>query len=355
MRFSWMWREHEGPLVRLILLPAAFVALFVAGGARLHRALYERGVLARRHLSCRVVSIGNLTTGGSGKTPLAAQLALELQQRGHRVVLASRGYGSRRRTPVSVVSDGRRIVGDLQSSGDEPLLLASRAIGVPVVVGRDRGLAGLRAVAAFDADVLVLDDGFQHHRLARDLEIVAIDGVFAFGNGRVLPRGPLRESASRLDRADALVLVDGPMGAEATAIVERYAASRPRYYAHRKPASLRAFASTEAISPGSLHGMKVGLLAGIAHPENFRRSLEGLGAEVVAERIFADHHRYRAADLRGLARQADIWITTEKDAVKLRGDWLGNVDLRVLRLDLVFQGGSDWVDWIDARLRKATH
>jgi tetraacyldisaccharide 4'-kinase len=319
----------------------------------LHRNLYERRWLRSRRLDCRVVSVGNLVVGGTGKTPIAAWIAARLRERGHRVVLASRGYGRARQEPVTVVSDGRSLCVDPARAGDEPLLMAARAPGVPVLVGPDRGMVGLRAVSLFGAEVLVLDDGFQHHRLARDVEIVSFDGAFGLGNRHLLPRGPLREHPAALSRSHALWVVDPPLSDADAALVALRAPGARRFRARRRPASLRplggpAVAGLDCL--GTLRGMKVGLLASIAHPESFQRTLDSLGAEVVARRSFRDHHRYRAADLRGLTRRAAVWITTEKDAVKIAPSWLGALDLRVLRIELEVEEPEAFLDWLEAQL-----
>jgi len=348
MRTHWIATREQDARWRAALLPLDLAALVYRLGARLHRTLYERRLIEPRRLSCRVVSVGNLAVGGSGKTPLSAWLAARLHERGDRVALATRGYRRRARSgPVTVVSDGRSVYADLSRAGDEALLLAAHAPGVPVLVGRDRSVVGLHAVAAFGSDILVLDDGFQHHRLARDVEIVCFDGAFGFGNRRLLPRGPLREPPSALRLADAVVIVDGPLLATDAALLERAAPGLPQFQARRRPVGLRSLAGDRTTPPEVLAGERVGLLAGLARPDAFRRSLEGLGAEVVAERCFRDHHRYRPADVRSLHREAGIWVTTEKDAAKILPSWLPPAtDLRVLLIELAMEEPERFLTWL---------
>jgi tetraacyldisaccharide 4'-kinase len=323
------------------------------GAAWTHRVLSERRILPRRHLSAHVISVGNLVVGGTAKTPLAGWLAAQLKRRGHRVVLASRGYGRRGEAPVEIVSDGRFVMGSAASAGDEPMLLAAQARGVPVIVGRDRGVVGLRALSAFDADVLVLDDGFQHHRLDRDVDILTFDGRLGLGNRRVLPRGPLREPLAALRRADAIGIVDGPLPEEDEGELERRAPEAHRFETRRRPAALRALAGGPALPLESLAEAEVGLLAAVAQPRSVRRTLEALGARVVAERTFPDHHAYRASDLAGLAAAAPRWITTEKDAVKLVPGWTGAARVEVLAIELAVENPASFLDWLEARLRRA--
>jgi tetraacyldisaccharide 4'-kinase len=208
---------------------------------------------------------------------------------------------------------------------------------------------GQRAVALFGCDVLVLDDGFQHHRLARDVELLVFDGS-GLGSGRLLPRGPLRERLAEAARADALVVVDGPLSERDAAQLAAAAPEAPRFAAARRPTSLRPLRGGAPRAPGWLAGRPVGLVSGLARPAGFRRTVEALGAHVVAERAFADHHRYRARDLRGLAAIAPLWLTTEKDAVKILPSWCEDLDLRVLAIDLDVRAAPDLLDWLSHRL-----
>jgi tetraacyldisaccharide 4'-kinase len=350
VRAAWIYRRRDTPRQRLALAPLWVASWFYALGAWLHRLVWRRWRTPRR-LSCRVVSVGGITVGGSGKTPAAAWLARELHRRGTKTALATRGYARAGREPVRVVSDGRHVRADVEAGGDEPLLLAAHAPGVPVLVGADRAVVGLRAVAVFGTDTLVLDDGFQHHRLARDVEVVVLDGALGFGNRRVLPRGPLREPAGALRRADALVVVDGPLPAEDEAWLARLAPEAPRFAARRHPVSLRPLAGGVRESPAALQGRDVGLLAGIANPDTLRHTVEGLGARVSAVRAFPDHHRYRPRDLAGLGGEAPLWVTTEKDAVKILPPWVGEADVRVLGIDLRVLEGERLLALVEARLR----
>jgi tetraacyldisaccharide 4'-kinase len=348
VRARWILRREEAPLRAALLAPLAWA---YGAGARLHRAVYEHGWRRRARLGCKVVSVGNLGVGGSGKTPTAAWLAAALAARGRKVALATRGYARRGREPVCVVSDGERVLAGVAEAGDEPLLLAAHAPGVPVLVGRDRARVGLRAQSAFAADVLVLDDGFQHHRLARDVELLVVDGGFGFGNAQLLPRGPLREPLALLARAHALGIVDGPLAAEDAARVAALAPSAFRFEARRRPSGLVRLGGGAPEPVSVLAGRPVGLLSGIANPDSLRRSVEALGARVIAERAFPDHHRYRARDLAGLAADASLWVTTEKDALKILPAWAGDADVRVLRIELAVAEPERLLAWLEGRLR----
>jgi len=338
--------------LQLALLPLVPAAWLYAAGAWLHRAVWRRGLRRPRRIGgLKVLAVGNLTVGGSAKTPAAAWIARGLRERGHRTALASRGYGRRSRAPVVVVSDGVHVHGGSAEGGDEPLLLAGLAPGVPVLVGRDRGLVGLHAAGAFGAELLVLDDGFQHHRLARDLDVVMVDGRSGFGNGFTLPRGPLREPPSALRQASAIGIVDGPLSEADDALLRRFAPEAFRFTASRRPRGVRGLAGGAWAPARGLESLRVGLLSGIARPASLRRSVEALGARVVAERVFPDHHRYRPRDVRDLARETPIWITTEKDALKIPTGWVGDADVRVLAITLALDDPKRVLDWLEARLR----
>jgi tetraacyldisaccharide 4'-kinase len=353
VELRWLEDRDESLARQLALAPLDVASWLYASGAWLHRALAESEITRPRRLPVRVVSVGNLVVGGTAKTPLAAWLASQLRRRGNKVALASRGYGRAGGEPVEVVSDGRFVRGTAASAGDEPMLLAAQAPGVPVLVGRDRGLVGLRALSQFGAEVIVLDDGFQHHRLRRDVDLVAFDGRLGLGNRRVLPRGPLREPIGALSRAHAIGVVDGPLPERDERLLAWRAPGAFRFAMWRRPSALRALAGGPPLPLGSLAGEPVGLLAGVARPSSVRRTLEELGADIVAERLFRDHHRFTAGDLAGLAAQAPRWITTEKDAVKLVPSWAAGARIDVLAIELVVDAPDALLDWLEARLRGA--
>ena len=337
-------------------------SVFYGAGAWAHRAFMRKTSAERGRLACAVVSVGGLTVGGAGKTPFAARLALGLHLRGWRVVLASRGYRGSSTLPVSVVSDGSHIHSNVAHAGDESFVLAAHAPGVPVLVGRDRRVVGHHAVSAFDAQIVILDDGFQHHRLARDLDIVCIDGPGGFGNRRLLPAGPLRESIATLRYADWLCVIDGGSDEEASLgeglreakIVGHHERSgREIVWAHRRPLELVSIDQSRQLPLDFLRGQRVGLLSGVARPAFVRRTLEGLGARVVVERRFRDHHAYTPKDCRDLDHSKLMWITTEKDALKILPEWLGEDTLWVLRIEVEIDEEDAVLDRLEARLRSA--
>jgi len=219
---------------------------------------------------------------------------------------------------------------------------------------------GHHAVSAFDAQIVILDDGFQHHRLARDLDVVCIDGPGGFGNRRLLPAGPLREPVSALRYADWLCVMDGHGSDKGSAgeslreakIVESFENSgRHVVWASRHPVELVSLDQSHKLSLDSLRGRRVGLLSGVARPASVRRTVERLGAHVVEERRFRDHHEYTQKDCRDLDHSALMWITTEKDALKILPEWLGNDTLWFLRIEVEIEGEDAVLDRLEACLQ----
>jgi tetraacyldisaccharide 4'-kinase len=290
------WRRR-GTLA-LALLPLAVVFGFAAA---LHRWLFRIGVLRVESLPVPVVVVGNVTAGGTGKTPLVLWLVAELRRRGLHPGIVTRGYGGTGAEPAEVTASS-----DPALSGDEPVLLARRA-ACPVWRGRDRAAAGRALLAAHPScDVIVSDDGLQHHRLARDVEIAVVDGTRGFGNGFLLPAGPLRERVSRLARCDVVVVkepqTDPPAGIH-DAVAMRLVPGRWQ----------RLDNPAVTLDVSAFAGRRVHAVAGIGVPEQFFSTLTAMGADVVPH-AFPDHHAYRAGDL-AFAGDAPIAMT-EKDAVK---------------------------------------
>ena len=288
------------------------------GGVAARNRLYDRGLLRQQKLPCPVVSVGNLTVGGTGKTPTVIFLATLLKENGHRPAVLSRGYGGSANAPVNVVSDGKHILMGWREAGDEPVLIARAAPGIPVLTGSRRLLTGRAAVETFGAEILILDDGFQHRPLFRDIDMVLLAAARPFGNGFLLPRGPLREPPDALRRADILLRTGGAENVEPL----REAASLPSFRAIHKPQGLVAGGTGRIEMVEALLGQKVFAFAGIGSPEAFRRSLTELGAAVVGFRVFPDHHPYDLSDIENLRRLAaesgaERIVTTEKDAVRL--------------------------------------
>jgi tetraacyldisaccharide 4'-kinase len=301
--------------------------------------LYRTRILKDRHLGCLVISIGNLTVGGTGKTPVVEKFARALQNGGRRVAILSRGYKSvdtrkkrgwlakltRRgsNNPPRVVSDGKRILLDSATSGDEPYMLASNLKGVAVVVDKDRVKGGLYAIKKLRADTLLLDDGLQYLHLKHRLDIVLIDRQAPFGNEYLLPRGTLREPPDNLRRANYIFITkcSGEPNDELIERIRKYNRTAEIIECAHRPLYLRHIYKDESLPLDYLQGLYVGSICGIAAPESFENGLRSLGARIELSRKFADHHRYTETELhsflqRCVKRDVSALITTEKDAVR---------------------------------------
>ncbi len=361
--------ENTAPPALYCALSAASV-LYGAGVA-LRNAFYDTGVLDSGKLDCRVVSVGNLTAGGTGKTPMTIHLAALLRRMGYRPVVISRGYGGNAEKEGAVVSDGYELLCGSDVSGDEPFMMASAMRGVPVLVGGDRYKSGLRAVSEFDPDIILMDDGFQHRRLHRDLDIVLVDAATMFGNGRLLPRGMLREPLRSIGRADAVVLTRcagdcEPSRAELQQMLRRPAIVRrkkgfsgriPIFRARHEPylsfiqngkAPLSAIIQEQTPETGfsAISKTRLFVFSGIAGNHSFKETVEEYAGSVGGSMFFPDHHRYSDEDLRRIAAaaasgKADFLATTEKDYVKVAGRMPADIPVCVIGIRIVFVGEDE--------------
>jgi tetraacyldisaccharide 4'-kinase len=286
------------------------------GISSLHRCLYSSGVLASHRLPRPVVSVGNLTAGGGGKTPLTMWLAGKLMDSGVKVAVLTRGYGR--------IHGGLRIVEERdtwEDVGDEPVLMASKIRGATVGVAKDRFLAGTKILENRDVDLFLLDDGFQHFSLDRDLDIIVVDGKMRFGSGRLLPAGILREPMSRLKDADLIVVTKAQQAdPEFEGLLNRYSTA-PVFWADYRPIGLSSVGSGEHTSKGDRPEGAFVAFCGIAGPEGFRDTLTRAGIEVVELLTFPDHHPYSVSDTNriqeaALRTAAVGLVTTEKDAAR---------------------------------------
>ncbi|MBF0524724.1 MAG: tetraacyldisaccharide 4'-kinase [Deltaproteobacteria bacterium] len=316
-------------ILRVLLTPPAGLYLAVI---RLRAWAYSCGLFPTVRLKVPVVSVGNLQVGGTGKTPLVITLARQLQKRGLLVAVLSRGYGGGSKSPVTLVSDGVNILGDAAVVGDEPVMLAAALPGIPIIVGADRALTGAWAIDHVHPDLLLLDDGFQHLHLHRDVNILLLDARRPFGRGRVLPLGLLREPPRASRRADVVILTRADRAgsgerSELKAFFAGLLRGKPVFRANHLPVGLRDLATDERIGSFQVAGRRMAAFAGLADNGGFFSTLREMGAEVVKEFSFPDHYRFTATDEFNIrtvmdATGLDLAVTTAKDAVKLSTDFL---------------------------------
>ncbi|HEX8820863.1 MAG TPA: tetraacyldisaccharide 4'-kinase [Archangium sp.] len=315
---------------RALLAPLEVAAWGYGAGVRLRGVLYDAGLLrGERVEGLRVISVGNLNVGGTGKTPAVLYLAELLVREGRRVGILTRGYGRGSKEPLTFT--GKERLPSVEEAGDEPLLLARRCPEARLLVGADRRLLARWARDEFKLEVVLLDDGFQHRKLARDEDVVVVDEAVGFGNGRMLPRGPLREPLSGLGRATLFwVRAATTPGPPLPPLPAPWVRTRYRPTAWVDPSG--GLHPVEALA-----GQPVLGLAGLARPGGFLRTLGELGAEVRGTAFFPDHHRFSTRELQEVgtraARLGARVVTTEKDLVRLPGGfetWTVRLGVEVL-------------------------
>ena len=325
---------------------------------------YKAGIFRRRKLGCYVISLGNITVGGTGKTPTAQRLAHAIRAMGYRVVILNRGYRAKWRGDVGIVSDGRSLHMDATEAGDEAFMLAKHLPDVPVLIGPERYVTGSYAIEHFGAEVAILDDGYQHWQLERDMDILLIDAVNVFGNGYMLPRGTLREPISHIDRADVCLLtkVDQATDASRSYIKKIVRETNDRALLVESIHQPRCFVeisdwsdhlASEGIDTSQMKGKRVMAVSAIGNPASFEQTLSGLGTVVIESLRFPDHHDYTVGEMLDVAGQAAVLgaeavVITEKDAVKVppeTQEQIGrqlnyHIPIYVLSVEVTFRDGE---------------
>ncbi|MGB2689035.1 MAG: tetraacyldisaccharide 4'-kinase [Desulfobacterales bacterium] len=342
-------------------VPFLSMASKVYGGAvKLRRIFYKKAVLKSKRLPCPIISIGNITVGGTGKTPMTIYVAQVVKQLGYKVAIISRGYKGKAEKGGGIVSDGKMLLMTPEIAGDEPYMMANRLKDVPVIVGKNRFKAGWLAIRKFDPDVIVLDDGFQHLKLQRDLDLVLLDYRKPFGNGHLLPRGVMREPASALLCANAIILtrsdtVNDNETSSSPKKLRPYERKKPVYRTFHHPFVYKIINGEKKIfeknmqaalrqNSDCIKGRTVFAFSGLADNHNFRQTVKSLKCNVSGYMEFPDHHSYSDRDLKDISAAAkrsmsECLITTEKDYVRIahKIDWPG--DLFVIGIEIDF--GAD--------------
>ena len=335
--------------------------------------LYQKRYIHDHHLGVPVISIGNLTVGGTGKTPVVELFARALRDRGRKVAILSRGYKSKRQVKISrwkrmaanmgmidppkeipprVVSDGKNVLLDSYQAGDEPLMLAKNLPGVPVVVDRNRVKAGRYAIENFEVDALLLDDGMQYLRLKHRLDIVLVDRTAPFGvNGHMLPRGTMREPPAHLKRASYIFITksDETPNDDLIAQLRRHNRVAEIVECRHRPVYFKDMHTGEEMPVEAIKGKYVGALSGIAVPQSFENGLRKLGAKVEATERFADHHRFDEREIkpfieRCIRRDLEYVVTTEKDFVRFPPLPKGDIPIIYMRVEIEILRGQEVFD-----------
>jgi len=321
---------------------------------------YRLGLSSKESLNCYVISLGNITVGGTGKTPTAQRLARDIRDLGYRVVILNRGYRAKWHGEVGIVSDGKKLQMTAAEAGDEAFMLAKHLPNVPVLIGAERAVTGRYAIENFGAEVAILDDGYQHWQLVRDMDILLVDAVNVFGNGHILPRGTLRESMSHISRADVCLITkvdqaEVGAGEYIRNTVHKYNKDAQIVESIHQPRCFIPLAdwfndlSQEGISVEKIAGKKVMAVSAIGNPASFERTLKDLGAEIIESLRYPDHHEYTMTEMQDVLQQADaldaeVIVLTEKDAVKIPDEvaeksW--SIPIFVICVEVKFQLGGD--------------
>jgi len=314
---------------------------------------YRQGIFQQYRLEVPVISVGNLLIGGTGKTPLVQYIAKLLQKHNRKPAILSRGYKGSATNAINIVSNTTEILLDAAEAGDEPRLLAEKLPGIPVITGKKRFTTGRFAIDSLGVDTLILDDGFQHMALERDLDLVLFNTQKLLGNGCVLPGGELREPLSALKRAHAFI-ISGPdeprdrNAEEFISLLGRLHPEKPIFtgtYEPEKMLTRICHGKNDTISHGDASKVPLYGFCAIARPESFRKTLETTGLKLTGFKSFEDHHFYTARNIESLLHNADHsgaegLVTTEKDLVKLHHIFPIEFPLLVLPVRLRF--GEDF-------------
>lgn len=352
--------ERRGLLPTILLLFLRLFSSVYALGVNVKLSMYRLGILEQHKLPCYVISLGNITVGGTGKTPTAQRLATLIRDMGYRVVILNRGYRAAWQEDVGLVSDGQKIYMTAAEAGDEAYLLAKSLPGVPVVIGKERAVSGEYAVKQLNAQVIILDDAYQHWQLARDLDIVLIDSLNRFGNNFLLPRGTLREPLTNLNRAHAFLLTkvdqttDNARDSirdtlvqynEKALIVESI--HRPRWFIEIE--SWYKGVRDCGIALENVRGQSVVAISAIGNPSSFEQTIADIEVNVIDSLRFPDHHHYTMSEMqwameRAVKKGANALVTTEKDAVKIPAEFIHShrpLPVYVLGIEVRFLDGYE--------------
>lgn len=355
-----------------------FVLSLIYGSIiRLRRIFYEKKILLPKKLPCKTISIGNLTVGGTGKTPMTIHVAHLVEKLGYKTAVISRGYKGKAEKNGGIVSDGRTIFMGPDEAGDEPFMMATKLKKVPVIVGQNRFEMGMLALKEFKPDVIIFDDAFQHLRLTRDIDLVLIDSIDPFGNKHLLPRGILREPFSALLRGDAFILTRSEFMPDSTVSAITFF-KKYKYLGRGKPAFksfhipyihnilkgkrvsiLETDESSTVFNSDFLKGCRLFAFSGIGNNNDFKRTIEDFKCVVTGFLQFPDHHLYSDEDLGKILHQsiisgANFIATTEKDYVRIAGrvDW--PIDLVIIGIKTSFGKENDlFNDFIKTKLQSA--
>ncbi|MDR0351692.1 MAG: tetraacyldisaccharide 4'-kinase [Puniceicoccales bacterium] len=345
--------DRKSKLFISLVWPLSYLFALIV---KIRKMMYENKILTSFSLGCPVIVVGNLTVGGTGKTPVTEMLAKKLLKKGRKVAIISRGYKSkkdplikrffrwmthRNPPPPKIVSNGTSLLLCSEKAGDEPFMLARNLPGVPVIVDKDRVKAGNYAIKTFGADVLLLDDGFQYFRLSTNMQWLLIDRTNPFGNGKLLPCGILREPTSHINRASCVIITksDDKADAKLEKTIRTYNQTAKIIYCRHTPKHLVNLKDNSIKPLDHLKNKRVAVFSGIAMPDSFENFIKTTGGHVVHRRRFLDHHRFLIGELERMDEnasyvRADVIVTTEKDSVRVDEKFEFSIPAYYLRVEI---------------------
>ena len=353
-------KEVEGITMHILAAILYTFSLIYEQLVNIKLLAYKIGLSSQEKLNCFVISLGNITVGGTGKTPTAQKLARDIRDMGYRVVILNRGYRAKWHGEVGIVSDGKQLHMDAAEAGDEAYMLAKHLPNVPVLIGAQRAVTGQYAIENFGAEVAILDDGYQHWQLVRDMDILLVDAVNVFGNGHLLPRGTLRESMSHISRADVCLMTKVDQAAKGSCeyireTVYKYNQNAQIVESIHQPRCFIPLAEwyIDLAGPGVdvdyISKKRVMAVSAIGNPASFERTLKDLGAIIIESLRYPDHHEYTMLEMQDVLQQAEAQgaeaiVITEKDAVKIPVDvakqnW--SIPIYVICVEVKFKSGAE--------------
>ncbi len=330
---------------------SSFLSFIYSSLVAIRNFFYETKILSTKSLNCKVISIGNITVGGSGKTPTVEYLSNLLQSKGHNVGIISRGY-KRKSKSTLVVTDGKKKPKSWEHVGDEPYLLAHKLENIPIVVGVSRYKAGSMMIEKFQPDVILIDDGFQHLSLHRDLDIVLVNSKDKRSDYKLIPSGKLREPISNLIRADLIVITKTNIHQPSNYLINKIESfNRPTIYNEIQIDDLLQYKSNKSNKLEKIANKKVYLFSALGDNESFKKIMDNTDAEIVGHSKYQDHHHYTFDNLKDIEQEAtkckaEFLITTEKDLVKINFQ-NNKIDIYAIRMKMIFKPENLFSKYID--------
>ena len=334
-------------LISIILLPVAILFSFIL---KIRRFCFKTGISKQYNSKCKIISVGNLTVGGSGKTPFTIFLAKYLKSKGKKIAISHRGYKGKFENTIKLISDNNSVYDHVKDAGDEPFLIANNLPGIPIIVGKNRTEAIKFLENKFSPDYIILDDSFQHLEVKHDLDFLLFDANNPIGNGFVIPAGMLREPKSMIKFSDFIVFNNCSEDFKIPNWIRKF--SKPIFLTEFEIKKFVSYKTNETKNGNSFKGNKIFLISGIGNPKSFENSIRSLGINFLHHFIFPDHHNFKYKNdilpiiQRGIAEKAEAILTTEKDFMKLQYITSSEIDFYYAKLEIKIMNLKEFDEFI---------